>query len=183
MPSRWIGSVDDRLARLEHVGRRCDGNTRRCPTPAVDEFELWPADGQGNKLPDGKRVKKKSCGRHRIQFIENGQWVVTAMRELPKKSNPSSRPYEAVQARFSTTPNGDEPTWLGFIQECRRIDPTMFGEPTTVDDWWAGGTVEEYPAARVIHRGDDSVSVVSKTFEANEVLRSAARRLNIRLGG
>jgi len=35
------------------------------------------------------------------------------------------------------------------------------GEPESVNAWWAGGSVEIYAHARVIHHPDDSVSVIA----------------------
>ena len=43
----------------------------------------------------------------------------------------------------------------------------------------AGGTVEEYPDARIIHRGDDTVSIVGKTERGDTALAQAAASLGI----
>jgi hypothetical protein len=70
--------------------------------------------------------------------------------------------------------------WLSVIHEANRITPGMFGEPD-ISPWWAGGEVEEYKDARVIHRPDGSVSVVSKTEHGAEVLATAAGTLKINI--
>lgn len=61
--------------------------------------------------------------------------------------------------------------WLDAIHAANAIDPKMFGTPDHTGPWWAGGSVEEYEHARVIHRDDDSVSIVPKTDHGAEVLR------------
>jgi len=71
--------------------------------------------------------------------------------------------------------------WLDVIHEANRLAPDTFGAPTSVDAWWAGGTVEEYTDARVLHREDGSLSVVSKTAFGSALLREAVE--NLGLGG
>jgi len=71
------------------------------------------------------------------------------------------------------------PEWLRVIHTSNDIEPGMFGKPDYLGAWWAGGSVEEYPDARVLHRGDGSVSVVSKTERGDRVLCEAAKRLGI----
>jgi hypothetical protein len=75
------------------------------------------------------------------------------------------------------------PEWLQLIWETNRVaaegqEKEVFGKPR-IDEWWAGGTVEEYPNARVIHRGDGTVSVVSKTQRGAEMITLAAGRLEL----
>ena len=50
--------------------------------------------------------------------------------------------------------DGDNPEWLHVIWAANEIDDTMFGAPE-LGPWWAGGTVEEYPDARVLLRWAD----------------------------
>lgn len=50
--------------------------------------------------------------------------------------------------------------WMRVIYKSNELSPGMFGTPTFLGPWWAGGTVEEYEDARVIHRVDPSVSIV-----------------------
>lgn len=76
---------------------------------------------------------------------------------------------------------GDNPEWLHVIWAANEISPGTFGEPELLGDWWAGGSVEEYADARVLHRGDGSVSIVSKTDKGDEVLRAAAAKLGINI--
>lgn len=77
--------------------------------------------------------------------------------------------------------NGTKSEWLTVIHKANEIvvNETFFGRPVWHGDWWAGGTVEEYPDARVLHRGDGSVSIVSKTVFGDFVLRRAAAALGI----
>ena len=78
--------------------------------------------------------------------------------------------------------------WLDVIHECNRIydernldDPDRllepFGSPESTGPWWAGGYVEEYHAFRVLHREDDSVSIIPKTPGAAALLKVAVERL------
>lgn len=87
-----------------------------------------------------------------------------------------------ASARFprgiDNTP-GSLPTWLDLIHECNRLRPGMFGAPDRIGDWWAGGEVEEYPTARVLHRADGTVSVASTTADGALTLVEAARNLGV----
>jgi hypothetical protein len=61
----------------------------------------------------------------------------------------------------------------------------VFGEPTSVGRWWAGGLAEEYPDARLILPGpgrahDEGVLIASKTPRGAQLLRQAAETLGIR---
>lgn len=72
--------------------------------------------------------------------------------------------------------------WLDLIHEANRLceeagRPLMFTAPISTGDWWAGGWVEEYPEARVLHREDESVSIVPRTHNAAALLTDAARNL------
>lgn len=71
------------------------------------------------------------------------------------------------------------PEWLQIIHECNDIDPTMFGQPLELAAWWAGGSVEEYTDARVLHREDPSVSIIAKTEHGDDVLRAVAAKRGI----
>lgn len=90
MPTQWSGTIEERLARLEQSGRRCDGNSRHCTRAAVEVYDLLPADGFGHPVPDAEKVSKKSCSYHRLQFLENGMWRVVGNRQLALK--PSGQP-------------------------------------------------------------------------------------------
>lgn len=83
--------------------------------------------------------------------------------------------------------------WLTLIHHTNVVRPGTFGEPTSTGDWWAGGYVEEYPDARVIHHDDGpddyskqaasgvewcrSVSVIAKTEAGALALARAAQRI------
>jgi len=69
--------------------------------------------------------------------------------------------------------------WLEVIWEVNRVFPGTFDCPDSQGDWWAGGHVEEYEHARVIHRADESVSVVSKTEYGATLLAATAANLGI----
>lgn len=76
----------------------------------------------------------------------------------------------------------DKSEWLSLIHKSNELAGNgFFGEPEVHGPWWAGGTAEEYPDARVIHRGDGSVSIVSKTEYGDQTLRRAAEALGIRV--
>lgn len=77
--------------------------------------------------------------------------------------------------------DGEAGEWLKVIWEANDIRPGTFLSPEHTGPWWAGGEVEEYPDARVIHRGDGTVSIVSKTDEGDRVLRAAAVNLGIHM--
>jgi len=80
------------------------------------------------------------------------------------------------RASHASLVEGEQPEWLQVIWECNRMKPDMFGKPE-IKPWWAGGMVEEYPTARVIIVGDDTVRVVGKTEEAEGLIQIAARKL------
>lgn len=69
--------------------------------------------------------------------------------------------------------------WLTVIHEVNRLAPGTFGAPDSLGPWWAGGSVEEYQDARVIHRPDGTVSIVSKTPRGAGLLSEAAANLGI----
>jgi len=78
----------------------------------------------------------------------------------------------ALQASAS----GQQSQWLQVIWRCNELEPGMFGQPTLAP-WWAGGMVEEYPTARVLFVGDDTVRIVGKTPEAEALILAAAQAL------
>lgn len=96
-----------------------------------------------------------------------------------------------VHVRLSTGDRDGHPEWLQLIWECNELafrdlwerdrpgDNRVFGAPE-IGPWWAGGTVEEYPDARVIHRGDGTVSVVGKTERGDRMISLACDRLGYR---
>ncbi len=69
--------------------------------------------------------------------------------------------------------------WLDLIHEANRVTPDMFGAADSTGEWWAGGYVEEYHDARVLHRPDGTVSVVSKTDAGTRTLATAAAHLGM----
>lgn len=71
-------------------------------------------------------------------------------------------------------------TWLNLVWECNAIDADFFTAATHSGDWWAGGTVEEYPHARII-RDDDSVRIAAKTEHGADVIARAAAALGIHI--
>lgn len=79
---RFKGTREERFTHLDRIGRRCDGNSRQCTHPAVDEFDLLPADGHGNPIPGASTVVKKSCAPHRVQFLATGRWVPVEARDV-----------------------------------------------------------------------------------------------------
>jgi hypothetical protein len=75
------------------------------------------------------------------------------------------------------------PEWLKIIREANEFasegDNLFFGAPK-IEDWWAGGTVEEYPDARFIFGGDGTCRVCAKTVRGREVLLQAMSNLGYR---
>ena len=70
--------------------------------------------------------------------------------------------------------------WLDLIGEACLIHPGFFDEPNSTGPWWAGGSVEEYTHARVIHHLDESVSVVALDDLGHTVLTQADTTLRAR---
>ena len=67
--------------------------------------------------------------------------------------------------------------WLDLIHAVNGLEPESFGNPDSTGDWWAGGYVEEYPAFRVVHHLDSTVTVTGKTPEADALLDRAAAQV------
>ncbi len=87
MPTRFSGTVEQRLQRLEQASRRCDANNRWCTRAAVEIYQLWPADGFGNKKPDARLTLKRVCSYHRRHFTESGSWIVEGMKRIKNKES------------------------------------------------------------------------------------------------
>jgi hypothetical protein len=81
---RYSGTRADRLANFDRRGIRCDANGRMCVNPAVVEFTLLRADGDGNPLPDAQPSAKKACTRHKLMFERSGNYCVLEQRDLPR---------------------------------------------------------------------------------------------------
>jgi hypothetical protein len=73
-------------------------------------------------------------------------------------------------------PEGQHPEWLQVIWQVNDDRPGTFLKPE-IKPWWAGGMVEEYPEARVIFVGDETVRVCGKTDEVEAAITAAARKL------
>ena len=69
------------------------------------------------------------------------------------------------------------PEWLKFIWECNTIQDDFFGKPTFEKD--GPIEIEVYPNARVIHRNDGTVSIVSKTPQGDDVMKKVAKKMEI----
>lgn len=92
MPLQFEGTVEQRLARLDQAGKRCDGNGRRCVHGAVEAYTLIPAK-EWVPIPDAESINKQSCTRHRPQFINNPGFVVADTRKLPGRPPGAAHPY------------------------------------------------------------------------------------------
>ncbi len=81
------------------------------------------------------------------------------------------------------TAGSDKPEWLELIHtvnaRAANRESRIFGKVLDTGPWWAGGSVEEYEHARVIHRDDDTVSVEGKTDAASTAIAEAAASLGI----
>lgn len=82
MPLHFSGTIEQRYAKLDEAGRRCDANGRRCPGTAVERFELLPTDGFGHIKPNAVPVIRQSCSRHRLQFCQGGTWHLVSRHAL-----------------------------------------------------------------------------------------------------
>jgi hypothetical protein len=69
-------------------------------------------------------------------------------------------------------------TWLNLVWVCNEVRPGFFGAPTATDDWWAGGTFEEYPEARIITDAS-GVRIVGTSPAGDLVIQEAAERLGV----
>lgn len=99
MPTKWTGTAAERIARLRKAGRDCDANSGHCTRAAVEVYDVFRADGNFNRLPDAEREQKKCCSYHRLQFLENGQWVVVANRQLIQKDPSAPRNFDLRQPK------------------------------------------------------------------------------------
>jgi hypothetical protein len=116
---------------------------------------------------------------------------------LVENDQPDEKPVQGAHFRSAAKAYNDQGEhtgpgdWLTVIHEVNRIaqeegivgpkvyadgKAPIFGSPDSTGDWWAGGYVEEYPDARVLHREDDSVSIFSKTDRGADLIRRAAER-------
>lgn len=100
MPSRWTGTREERLARLDEAQRRCDGNGRRCAHSATTRYTLARVK-DGLPLP-GEPVTRLSCSRHKVQFAGNPGYVVVNTVALPPRPTGKSHPHTVYKDR----PNG-----------------------------------------------------------------------------
>lgn len=69
--------------------------------------------------------------------------------------------------------------WLSVIWAVNEIIPGTFSTPDSTGPWWAGGYVEEYPTARVIHNTDETVYVAGKTQAVQDAIAQAAKDLGL----
>lgn len=81
-PPRFLGTMEDRLEHLDRINRRCDGNNRYCVNSAVDEYDILRTNGFGEPLPDAEKEIRRSCGKHRAQFLASGRFKVTEKRYI-----------------------------------------------------------------------------------------------------
>lgn len=80
--------------------------------------------------------------------------------------------------RFIGSTRDGQPEWLAFIWRVNELakdrgeDP-VFGKPDHMGPWWAGGTVEDYPEARIIFRPDGTKSIHAKSERAAQLFDQA----------
>ena len=94
--------------------------------------------------------------------------------------------FKTVRATYDDTPAGDPSEWLRIIREANEIaeeagEDRVFGRPTHLGKWWAGGFVEEYAEARVILPDEgheaEGVRITPLTERADRHIRAAVERL------
>lgn len=90
MPHNFGGNIQERYAKLDKLGRRCDANGRRCAGAAVERFLLIATDGHGQVKPEAKPEVRQCCSRHRAQFLLNGAW------KLIKRESIATEPTRAT---------------------------------------------------------------------------------------
>lgn len=81
MPTRFPGSVEDRLTFLDSIGRRCDANNRRCVNKAVERM-LVNRFVDGVIPADAEPQAQQCCGRHRGAFLFTEKWQVVERIQL-----------------------------------------------------------------------------------------------------
>lgn len=111
------------------------------------------------------------------ELDDDDQAALIALWGALTKETPMAKVHIRTAAKDPT--GNDYPVWLKVIHTVNEFYPATFAKPNSIDEWWAGGTSEEYDHARVLHRGDGSVSIVSKTDFGARALRTAARHMNI----
>lgn len=80
--------------------------------------------------------------------------------------------------RFIGCTRDGQPEWFAFIRRVNELakgrgeDP-VFDKPDHMGPWWAGGTVEEYPEARIIFRPDGTESIQAKSERAAQLFDQA----------
>lgn len=80
--------------------------------------------------------------------------------------------------RFIGCTRGGQPEWFAFIRRVNELakgrgeDP-VFDKPDHMGPWWAGGTVEDYPEARIIFRPDGTESIQAKSERAAQLFDQA----------
>lgn len=92
VPLKWRGTVEDRLARLDESKRRCDGNNRRCFHAATTVYTLAPAK-ESAPIEGSEQVTKQSCSKHARQFVDNPNYVVVEVRQLPGRPAGKAHPH------------------------------------------------------------------------------------------
>lgn len=77
----------------------------------------------------------------------------------------------------SVDPHNNTPVWLRIIHAVNEMEPETFGRPEVIEaEEPRLGLLctEVYPDARVLHRDDGTVSLVSRTAKGERLLRAAA---------
>lgn len=72
----------------DREGRRCDGNSRRCTTRAVEQHLVRrtnPGDGFV-----GEPELKQTCSRHSIQFTDSELWIHVSTSRMGGREWPAA---------------------------------------------------------------------------------------------
>lgn len=83
MTAEYSGTRQERFARLDKIGRRCDANSRNCVNSATLSITLIKADGDGEPLPGEQQQTRLACSWHRKFFTDNGLYHIVSIENMP----------------------------------------------------------------------------------------------------
>lgn len=80
MTTKLMGTIEQRFAYLDKIGRRCFANEGRCINAASDEFDVVEVK-DGKRVPDAPVQILKTCGRHRAHVLGMERYLVLDQRK------------------------------------------------------------------------------------------------------
>lgn len=93
MPSSYTGTKEERLAKLEIRGQRCDGSFRCCTQTAVRRYTLIAANPATGEAREGAQPEvKQACSKHRRGYGDNANYKVLSDEVIaPRVTKPEER--------------------------------------------------------------------------------------------